>query len=235
MEVAAALAGLQLEELPADQASALRALFQEYVDILLLDSDMPEAQLQLGIFYLSRGDQDSAEKAYREALFLNNQLIPAYLNLADLMRGQNRDDEAREILTQALSVHAENGAVLHALGLLETRSGQPELALDYLRRAAELETTGTRHRFVYAIALHDLGQPAMAVTQLQTLLREVPHNEDVLLALVNYSAELGQRERAAGYARTLMEVAPGNRAYQQMYRELSGGAPPGAAVNPRPD
>ena len=224
MEVAVALAGVPPEQLPPEQAAALRALFKEFVDTLSLDSDMPGVQLQLGIFHLSRGDEEKAEKAYREALFLNNQFIPAYLNLADLMRGQARDDEARKLLAQALAIDADNGPVLHALGLLETRSGQPGLALDYLRQAAAVETEGTRHRFVYAIALHDLGQAPLAITQLQALLRDVPHNEDVLLALANYSAEAGQRERAAGYARTLMEVAPGNRAYQQMYRELSGGA-----------
>ena len=32
-------------------------------------------------------------------------------------------------------------------------AGQP----DYFNAAAALETGGTRHRFVYAIALHDLG------------------------------------------------------------------------------
>ena len=138
------------------------------------------------------------------------------------MRGESRDDEAREILKKALSVDADNGPVLHGLGLLETRSGQSGLALDYLRRAAEVETRGTRHRFVYAIALHDMGHPAEAIVQLQQLLRSVPRDEDVLLALANYHAELGQRDKAAGYARTLTQVAPGNRAYQQLYGELSG-------------
>jgi len=232
MEVAASLAAVPPEQLPPEQADALRALFKEYVDTLSLDSEMPETQLQLGIFYLSRGDEKSAEAAYREALSLNNQLIPAYLNLADLMRAQGREDEAREQLLQALAVHPESGPVLHALGLLETRSGHNELALDYLRRAAELETAGTRHRFVYAIALHDLGQPVAAIEQLQKLLRDVPRNEDVLLALANYSAEAGQRERAANYARTLTEIAPGNRGYQQLYRELSESATTAPGGNP---
>jgi Tfp pilus assembly protein PilF len=232
IEVAAALAGVPLEQLPPDRAAALRALFDEYTDTLALDADMPSVQLQLGIFQLSRGNETSAEEAYREALSINPQFIPAYLNLADLLRSRGNDDEARKLLSMALSIAPESGPVLHALGLLETRSGQPELALGYLRRAAALETEGTRHRFVYAIALHDLGQPAEAIAQLQKLLRSVPRNEDVLLALANYSAEAGQRERAAGYARTLTEIAPGNRAYQQLYGDLSRGATTAPAENP---
>jgi hypothetical protein len=53
-------------------------------------------------------------------------------------------------------------------------------------------------------------------------LREVPRNEDVLLALANYSAELGERDRALDYARRLTEIAPHNPNYQQLYRQLSG-------------
>ena len=180
-----------------EQAATLRALFDEYVRILQQDADMPGVQLQLGIFYITRGDEKAAEAAYREALRLNPQLIPAYLNLADLLRGQSRRMRRRAPgVAQALAVDPENGPTLHALGLLETRSGQPETALKYLQQAAALETEGTRHRFVYGIALHDLGQPGEAIVQLQALLRSVPHSEEVLLALANYSAELGQREKA---------------------------------------
>ncbi|MEZ5570707.1 MAG: HEAT repeat domain-containing protein [Halioglobus sp.] len=225
MEVAASLAGVPLDQVSPEQAARLHTLFDEYVKVLQMDADMPAVQLQLGIFYLTRGDEQAAEAAYREALYLNAQLIPAYLNLADLLRGQSKDDEARVLLLQALAVAPDNGSVLHALGLLETRNGQPEMALEYLQKAAQLETEGTRHRFVYAIALHDLGKPAEAITQLQALLRSVPQSEEVLLALSNYSAELGQRDKARDYAAMLTQIAPGNRNYQQLYQSLSGGPP----------
>jgi tetratricopeptide (TPR) repeat protein len=203
----------------------LRVLFDEYIEVLQQDADMPGVQLQLGIFFVTRGDMRSAEAAYREALYLNVQMIPAYLNLADLLRAQGKDDEARTLLLQALDAAPGNGNTLHALGLLETRSGEPEAALNYLQQAAEVETEGTRHRFVYAIALHDLGQPAKAIDQLQALLRSVPQSEEVLLALTNYNAEMGQRSNALKHAKTLMQIAPGNRSYQQLYQSLGGTSP----------
>ena len=220
MEVAMSLAGVPLDQIPAEQARVLEALFGEYVEIQTLNADMPGVQLQLGVFYTTRGDLSSAEAAYREAIRINPQLIPALLNLADLLRQQGREDEARTILLRALDIAPDHGAALHALGLLETRSGEAEKALTYLGRAADLERVGTRHRFVYAIALHDLGKPEQAIDQLLALLRATPHNEDVLLALANYSAELGERDKARGFAKTLTEIAPGNRNYQQLHVQL---------------
>lgn len=220
MEAASSLAGVPLDQVSPEQATQLRSLFDEYISNLQQNADMPGVQMQMGVFYLMRGNQQAAEAAYKEALHLNSQLIPAYLNLADLLRGQSRDSEARIVLLQALSILPQNGPTLHALGLLETRNDKNESALTYLRQAAELETEGTRHRFVYAIALHDLGQPEKAMIQLQELLRSVPQSEEVLLALTNYSVELGQRKKALSYAKRLSQIAPENRSYLQLYREL---------------
>tara|TARA_R110002110_G_scaffold205066_7_gene417146 strand:- start:287832 stop:290096 length:2265 start_codon:yes stop_codon:yes gene_type:complete len=231
MEIAVSLAGVPLDQIPPQQAEQLRKLFDEYLRIQRLHADMPGVQLQMGLFLLARRDLPAAEKAYREALHLNPQLIPAYLNLADLLRAQQRDTEARALLIKALQFAPDNAPTLHALGLLETRSGSSDKALDYLGRAAELETQGTRYRYVYAIALHDLGQPTKAIQQLQDILRQAPGNEEVLLALTNYSANLGQRERAAAYAEQLIRLSPGNRNYQQLYQQLNA-RPPGPVTGP---
>jgi len=221
MEVAMSLAGVPLDQVTPQQAKQLRALFSEYERIQSEHADMPGVQLQLGVFYVTRGDFPAAEAAYREALYLNPQLLPAYLNLADLLRAQAREDEARQLLLQALALAPDNGATLHSLGLLETRTGNSAKALEYLQKAAAMETLGTRHRFIYAIALHDLGQPQKAIVQLQALLRSVPRNQEVLTALANYNAELGQRDKALVYVRTLLEIAPGNQGYQQLFQQLS--------------
>lgn len=220
MEVASSLASLPLGEMPPEQAAPLEAVFKEYTDILSLHTDMPNTHMQLGVFYLARQNIAAAEAAYREAIRLNVQLIPAYLNLADLMRGQNQDAEARKTLLKALSIAPESGATLHALGLLETRSKRTEQALDYLQRAAKLETNGIRHRFVYGIALHDLGQAEKAIAQLKGLLRTVPQDEQILGALTNYLSEQNRHGEALEYARTLTRIAPGNRNYQQLYQQL---------------
>ncbi len=226
LEIAQVLAPVPLAALEKDKAQVLAALFEEYESTLRHHSDMPATHMQLGIYYMAKGDAQRAENAYREALRINAQLIPAYLNLADLMRAQDNDAGARKELLQALAIDAQHGPTLHALGLLESRSGNSEKALNYLRLASEAETAGTRHRFVYAIALHDTGQARQAIAQLQALLRHVPQNADVLLALANYSEELGEIESALKYARSLTEVAPQHPGYRQVLQRLQKKARP---------
>ncbi len=221
MEVADALASVPLDQIQPADAEKLRKLFSEYTSVLEQHADMPSVLMQLGLFQANRGDLPAAEANYREALALNTQMMGAYLNLADLLRAQGRDEEARALLLQALDVAPESGNVLHALGLLETRSGEAEKALDYLRSAAELETRGMRHRFVYAIALHDLGDPRQALAELNSLHRAFPRDEQVLLAMANYSAELGDRQRARSYAQQLLRLSPRNPNYQQLLQSLS--------------
>ena len=177
-------------------AKQLQALFDWLLSIFRLHADMPETQLQLGDFYAQRGQLSAAEKAYREAIDLNPLFISAHLNLADLLRGQNRDEQARKILLSVLAFAPDHGATLYSLGLLETRSKSSDKALEYLGRAAELETAGWHYRYVYAIALHDLGEPRKAIAQLKELLETQAGNEEVLLALTNYNLQLGQREQA---------------------------------------
>jgi len=222
LEVASALADVPLAQLRPADAELLLALFNEYKAVQAEHADMPSIQMQLALFNAQRGDFPAAEYAYREALALNPQLVPAYLNLADLLRAQQREEEARQLLETALAVAPGNGATLHALGLLETRAGRSEEALRLLGEAAARETTGVRHRYVYAIALHDLGKPEQALDQLQALDRAAPDNQEVLLALANYSAALGRAEDARRYAGRLVELSPENPGYRQLLNQLGG-------------
>lgn len=220
LAVAEQLAAVPLDQLREPDAEALRTLFREYQAIAARHADMPGNRVQLGVFLATRGDLPAAEAAYRGAIAMNPQLLPARLNLADLLRSQQQEDEAREQLQAALAVAPDNGPTLFALGLLETRVGNPDQALDYLGRAADLETSGIRQRYVYAVALHDLGQPEKAIAQLEKLLRQAPQSAEVLLALANYSAEQGDREAARRYATRLQATDPRNPAYGQLLRSL---------------
>ena len=220
MEIAAALAGVPPEQLPQNDRTALQDLFERYLAVQAKHADMPSVLMQLGRFYSDRGDIPRAEDAYREALQIDSRMVTAYLNLADLARTQGDESRARDLIKSALAVAPNDADVNHAMGLLEVRSKNHALALDYLQRAAGLETDGIRYRYVYAIALHDLGDPVKAVSELQSALAITPTSIDVLNALVNYLAELRDYSAAVVYAERLVALLPDNAQYAQMLHRL---------------
>jgi predicted CXXCH cytochrome family protein len=223
LEVAMALAPVPLAQLNAEGQRELLGLFEEYQRIQRQNADMPSINMQRGLFYLARGDFPAAESAYREAIRQNPQLIAAHLNLADLLRSQGRESEARSELESSLTISPGNGDAMHALGLLEARAGQREAALDWLGQAAAIESQGSRHRFVYAVAQHDFGDVTGAITTLRQVHAALPADEQVLLALINYNSELGERDSAKRYAEKLLLIAPNNQDYRRLAASLGAG------------
>ena len=172
--------------------------------------------LQLGLFNLARGDLPGAEMAYREALAIDSQWLPARLNLADVLRAAGREDDARAELTRALEAHPQSADAVHALGLLEARQGNPQQALHWLGRAAGLSAASAHHRFVFAVARHDFGDLDGALLTLRALHAERPADAAALLALVNYSVEAGAKNAARGYAQKLLRLDPDNAQYRRL-------------------
>ena len=96
--------------------------------------------------------------------------------------------------------------------------------MKWLGAAAEIETQGSRHRYVYAIAQHDFGDPKAALVTLRKLHAALPADETVLLALTNYTAESGNISSARRYAEKLIALDPGNGNYQALKRNLDAAA-----------
>jgi predicted CXXCH cytochrome family protein len=220
LEIARVLAAVPLEQVDKPSAELLMALFEEYLKTLAMHAEMPEIQVQLGVFFTARQLWEAAELAYQRALQLNPHSLPALLNLADLYRVLEQEEQARQILQQAILIAPQAPAPYHALGLLETRAGNTAIALENLGKAAALEQSGTRNRYVYAIALHDSGQIDKAISTLKTVLRISPENQDVLVALVTYSRNAGRLADARRYAGRLKDLAPDDPAIQRLYDSL---------------
>jgi Tfp pilus assembly protein PilF len=206
MAVAEQLASTPLEELRQQDLPPLLALFSEYERVLTEHADMPSSLLQLANYWLARGDIGRAEASLREALRINPQLDPARVNLADVLRAQGRDNEARALLKQGIATSLAPGALHHSLGLLEFREGNSTAAITELAKAAELEAQGSRHRYVYAIALHDTGQPSQAFALLEQLNQDQPGNPEVLSALISYAEGAGDVAKQGRYQGQLQGV-----------------------------
>lgn len=214
MAVARQLAIMPMNELRPQDIAQLQPLFSEYEAVQSQHLDMPSVQLQLAGYWRDRGDLARSEQAGREALRLNPQMSAAIVNLADLLRETARESEARTLLQQGIDASPEPGLLQHSLGLLEIRAGNRTKALDLLKAAAESEgaadeaggNPGARHRYVYAVALNDLGKPAEAMALLERLNAQRPGNPQVISALIGYAQAMGDFNKAGRYREQLQGV-----------------------------
>jgi len=195
MAVARQLADVPPRQLPAVKAKALDDLRKEYLESLRLNADMPEEQLNLGLFYAASGDPTAAEKAYREALRLAPAFVPALLNLADLYRASDLDSQAQPLLQRAISLAPGDPAPQHAMGLMLIRQRQLPEAVEYLQQAAALAPDNVRYTYVYAVALWETGQQQQAVSTLEAALASHPGDRDLLSALASYYQQLGETDK----------------------------------------
>jgi tetratricopeptide (TPR) repeat protein len=171
---ASTLADIPLERLAPSERADFERASNEYVAAQRQNADSAAAQVNLGNFYVARGQADRAEHTYREALALDSNWVPAYVNLADLLRRQNRDPEGEHVLRAGIDRQPEAAALYHSLGLLQVREKHLSAALASLERAAELAPEETRYSYVYAVALHSAGRTREALAVVDKALQRTP-------------------------------------------------------------
>ena len=218
---ARALADIPPSRLPERRRHDFEAALAEYVEALSLDADRPEAHLNLGNLYLSRGDLAAAEAEYLLALSLSPQATAVAVNLADLYRVQGNDEDGERVLRDALNESPEDAALHHSLGLLLVRQERRTEALMELEKAVELDPRHTRYSVVLGVALHDTGLSGRALEVLQKAHQRRPGHQEALRTLALLHWDEGNREAALTYAGKLLALSPHDPSARQLVDELA--------------
>jgi predicted CXXCH cytochrome family protein len=156
MQAARTLAPLADDAFDAESLAAFRRAADEYVAAETFNADRPEHRTNLGGFLADRGEVAAAEAEYRAALQLDRGFVPAWANLADLMRMLGREAEVDATLREGLSAAPNAAALHHSLGLSLVRQQRKSEALRELRRATELDPANPRFKYVYDVAQAEL-------------------------------------------------------------------------------
>lgn len=165
--------------------------------------DQPAHTINLGLFYLERGDAVRAEGEYRAALRLRPDFAGAYANLADLYRALGREQEGETTLDAGLRQAPADGDLLHAKGLLRVRQQRLAEALPLLDQAARARPDNPHYAYVHAVALHEAGRRRESLAALEQALARFPDDAELLATAAGYARAAGQAEAAERYAQRL--------------------------------
>jgi predicted CXXCH cytochrome family protein len=193
----------------ADQATLKKAT-TEYLAVRTFNADRGEGLVDLAHVAALAGDFQHAEANLRKALDVDPTFTAAYVNLADLFRSQQRDEDAETVLRRGLEVAADRAAVEFSLGLTLIRLQRYDDAMAHLRRAFEMRPEIVRFGYVYAVAQFDTGKQGAALRTLDQMHKRYPANRDVLQLLVGYNQQMGRESAAKTYASKLERLGSPN-------------------------
>ncbi|HYL60169.1 MAG TPA: tetratricopeptide repeat protein, partial [Candidatus Acidoferrales bacterium] len=220
VEAAEALAGVPPDLLPPGAASKLSAATNEYVAVQQLNSDRPEAHLNLALLYAKEKRFAEAEAELKVALSLDPSFGPAAVNLADLYRVVGRDADGERVLRDAISHSPADASLEHSLGLALVRGGHASDALPHLASAARLDPASARFGYVNAVALSDAGHTNDAISELERVLKVHPYDRNSLGLIANLYEGVGNPAQALAYAGRLAELEPDDPQVSQLMRRL---------------
>ncbi len=210
IEAARLLAGSPFELFQQSQKTAFDSAISERIESEMISAERPESHINLGLLYTQMGRMNDAEAALQTALRLDSNYVPAMVNLADLYRIQQKENEEQQFLGRAIAVKPKAAEPVHALGLLKVRLGRQHEALDLFARAAMLQPGTTRYAYVYGVALHSYGEVEKAIRVLQSAYERRPADRDVLMALIAFERDKGDVGSALAYAEKLIRLNPGD-------------------------
>ena len=206
IEAARVLATIPAGELPDQQRKIVDKATEEYIQSQTVNADRPEAQLNLGNFYVAKQQFKNAEMSYKKSITLDSSFVAAYVNLADLYRLQKRAADADDVLNKAKTISPGNADVYYAMGLSLIRQQKNDEAVKELKSAATLAPDNARYTYVYAVALNSTGKSEEALEQLQHAHDRFPNNVDILSALVSFHRDAGNEFAAQSYMKKLQKL-----------------------------
>jgi Tfp pilus assembly protein PilF len=176
----------------------LEKAFEAYEKILLFTAERPESQLSLAIFYHRQKKDDKAEQSYLEAIRLQSQFVPAYINYSSFLMQKGKNAQAAEILKKGLKAVPNMAILHHALGLWYVRNKEKEKSLEELKKSTQLDENNARFAYVYAIAIAETNvQDAIDILEKAYL----KHRGDIQIVsgLVYYYKQTGKLKKSKAY------------------------------------
>lgn len=233
--VQAAHAYRRILELDADHLGAIHALqratarakrFDELVEALELEVDKVDDDAQI-VALLHRagevldhelGDRDGALARYRRVLNIDAEYVPALASLGRLYYRSGRWEDLLDVYRRelALTPHAESVPLLQKMAeLCEVRIGRDDEAIEYYRRAVDVDPTHGAALSALSRKLRERGRWEELVKTLELELRGSTDKRAIARTAYRigevYEDRLDQTERAVKAYEQAVAAAPDHR------------------------
>lgn len=197
------LAELSTEAGKSDEALAL------YRRLATAHPDDPRVLTAIATHYSKNGRDPRAPLLFRKALLLRPDYLPAFRGLVDYFASKGTPTEITQTIeTVAAATHARIATLCLAAGEVFVERDQFKLALDYFRRAGNLEPySPTPYEKMGDVWLR-LGRPRDALAYLRTGLDYNPNATSLRQRLADAYRELGDTRLAALHYRRVLHESP---------------------------
>jgi tetratricopeptide (TPR) repeat protein len=152
-----------------------------YEQALKVRPEFPEAEFQRGNALASLGRLAEADAAFRRAISYKKNWSLPYSALGIVLVRQNRDKEAEQFFSQALTVDNKDNVALRMLAELRLRAGDAKSALDFAKRATANPEAPTASWVTLALAEKANGNTAGSKAALDHVLANEPENIAALI------------------------------------------------------
>ena len=153
----------------------------KFIEALKKDSSKADLWTQLGYAYDKAGNETSSDEAYERALTIDPNDPTANNNYSYTLSLRNKDlPRALKMIESAMKSEPNNPSFLDTYGWIQFQMGNLQVALDYVKRAAEKNETGSEV-FEHLGDIYDkLGEKNSAVDAWKKGLKIDPNNKKLL-------------------------------------------------------
>lgn len=203
------LAYNHLGSIQAARGEHAKAL-QTYNRALQVDKNHPILHYNSALSYLSLGKKEEAKLSFENALRTRPGWVEAMVDYADLLIGMNKNKEAQDLLSQAQRLNAEDINILNALGKLNLKRKDYEMAEQNYQ--AVLAKNGEDYRALTGMALVYEKQRKLLDSQMlfEKLENFDNENDDIVLQHSRVLLKLNELEKAYERINKICQNSPKN-------------------------
>ena len=203
------LAYNHLGSIQAARGEHAKAL-QTYTRALQIDKNHPILHYNSALSYLSLGKREEAKLSFENALRTRPGWVEAMVDYADLLIGMNKNKEAQDLLSQAQRLNAEDINILNALGKLNLKRKDYEMAEQNYQ--AVLAKNSEDYRALTGMALVYEKQRKLLDSQMlfEKLENFDEENDDIVLQHSRVLLKLNELEKAYTRINRICQNSPKN-------------------------